>query len=136
LKFHRESKTGTVYLLEKSGKPLRLNPSRTERDANPLESAFSGSIGYAGGQWTVGNASMTQFAKFAADYIFHAPVIDQTQLSGPFSYRQPVADPDANYGDNTDSFLRLIPELGLKLVKTTGSVELFVIDHAEKPSAN
>ena len=47
-----------------------------------------------------------------------------------------MADENPNYTDNTDSFQRLVPELGLKLVRSKGPVETFVIDHAEKPSEN
>ncbi len=81
---------------------------------------------------------MPQLAKFAADFSLQAPVLDRTGLTGSFDYDQPTADPDseANYAVNSSSFLRLIPELGLKLQRTEGPVETFVIDHAEKPSPN
>jgi hypothetical protein len=34
---------------------------------------------------------MPQLAKFASDYVLHAPVADRTGLRGSFDYRQPVA---------------------------------------------
>ena len=79
---------------------------------------------------------MPQLAKFAADNILHAPVLDRTELSGSFDYKQPQPDAEPNYSDNSDSFLRFIPELGLKLERGKGPVEIFVIDHAAKPSPN
>ena len=48
----------------------------------------------------------------------------------------PPSDADVDYSNTTDSFLRLIPELGLKLERTKGPVVTLVIDRAEKPSAN
>src|SRR5262249_41922365 len=75
LKFHRETKEGTVYLLERSGKPVRLTASgraaRTE--TGEVVDAGSGSVGFAG-RWAMGDTSMPQLAKYAADFILHAPV--------------------------------------------------------------
>lgn len=139
LKFHRETKTGTVYLLERSGKTLRLSPTRSaDLVVNAMAPAgHSGDIGFAG-RWVVYNTSMAQLAKFASDVALHAPVLDRTELSGQFDYKEPEppADSDANRTDFTDNFMRLIPELGLKFERTKGPVETFVIDHAEKPTPN
>jgi uncharacterized protein (TIGR03435 family) len=134
LKFHREAKTGNVYMLERTGKPFRMRPTVIP-DAGPNH---SGDVGFAGGRWVLSNTSMPQLAAYAAANILHAPVSDRTELSGWFDYRQPAAltESEANYKDPSDSFLRLIPELGLKLYSTKGPVETFVIDQAKKPSPN
>ncbi|MGH9592257.1 MAG: TIGR03435 family protein, partial [Bryobacteraceae bacterium] len=96
-----------------------------------------GIIGYAGGQWTIFATSMPQLAKFAADYILRVPVIDRTELSGRFNYRQRVPDIDPQYtGDQSASFRDYLQELGLKLERAKGPVETLVIDHAEKASPN
>jgi uncharacterized protein (TIGR03435 family) len=79
---------------------------------------------------------MPQLVKFASDYVLRAPVLDRTELSGSFDYEQRLPDSEPNYSDNSDSFLRLISELGLKLERAKGPVEIFVIDHAAKPSPN
>ena len=138
LRFHRETKTGDVYLLERNGKTLGLRPTEAPSagaDPSADRSSF-GSIGYAGGAWAISATAMPQLAKFASDYVLHAPVLDRTELTGSFNYKQRLPDLEPNYGDNTDSFLRLIPELGLKLERAKGPVEIFVIDHAAKPSPN
>ena len=134
LSFHRETKTGKVYLLKRNG-ALRLRPTGTD---DSQHSAFSGDIGFAAGRWVISNTSMPQLAKYAAERILHAPVSDQTGLSGSFDYKQPntLADSEVNYGDPSGPFLLLIPELGLKMEAAKGPVEIFVIDHAEKPSSN
>ena len=59
---------------------------------------------------------------------------DCTERSSAFP--PPPSDADVDYSNTTDSFLRLIPELGLKLERTKGPAVTLVIDHAEKPSAN
>jgi uncharacterized protein (TIGR03435 family) len=133
LRFHRETKTGKVYLLKRNG-ALRLRPTGTDDSQG---SAFSGDIGFAAGRWVISNSSMTQLAKYA-ERILHAPVSDQTGLSGSFDYTQPnaLADSEVNYSDPSGPFLLLIPELGLKMEAAKGPVVIFVIDHAEKPSSN
>jgi uncharacterized protein (TIGR03435 family) len=140
LKFHRETKTGNVYLLRRSGKTLRLKPTDAPSAfANASGGAGStGSVGFAGGRWVIFNTAMPQLAKFAADYVLRAPVLDRTELSGSFDYKQQTRldDSEANYSDPSDSFLRLIPELGLELKPSKGPVEVFVVDHAARPSSN
>jgi uncharacterized protein (TIGR03435 family) len=65
-------------------------------------------------------------------------VIDQTELSGPFDIDLTWAvetDPTAS-ADVPSIFTALQEQLGLKLEPTRASVEVFVIDHAEKPTSN
>jgi uncharacterized protein (TIGR03435 family) len=140
LKFHCEQRPGKVYLLTTTGKPLRLRPTKAapaSQDA-PEPAGRSGDIGFAGGEWLLFNASAAQLARYAATYVVHAPVLDQTHVSGSFDYRQtePLSDDEANYRDPSDSFLRLMGELGLQLKPARGPVDTLVIDHAEKPTPN
>jgi uncharacterized protein (TIGR03435 family) len=135
LKFHRETKTGDVYLLKQSGKPLALHA--TDAPLGGADPAGYGNIGYVAAKWSIYAYSMPQLAKFAADYILHAPVLDRTELSGPFDYKQRQPDLEPNSGpDQTDTFLHFLSELGLKLERAKGPVESFVIDDAAKPSPN
>ena len=133
LKTHGETRTGNVYRLDTKGDTHRLK----QTPDGAAEKGF-GSIGFVGGRWGIFSTSMAQLAKFAADNILRAPVVDATGLGGIFDYRQTVALPEgeANYHDNTDSFLRFIAELGLRLERAKGPVEFLLIDRAEKPSAN
>jgi uncharacterized protein (TIGR03435 family) len=134
LKFHRETKTGNVYRLETKGETQRLKPTETPT-ADAAEKTF-GSIGFVGGRWSIFSTSMPQLAKFAADNILRAPVVDATGLSGMFDYRQPALSDGEAMPDHNDSFLRFIAEIGLRLERGKGPVEALVIDHAEKPAAN
>ncbi len=76
----------------------------------------------------------------------HRPTLDQTGLTGRFDFdieflpvsnapRSPGADtiPEAPGPTFTEA---LQHQLGLKLVKQTGPVDVFVIEHVERPSEN
>lgn len=140
LKFHKETKTGLVYLIERSGKKLKLkptDPAAWPRDPKDDEIRRS-EVDFIGERFYVINESMPQLAKFAADYVLHAPVLDRTDLSGSLDYTEPppLEERDPAAIDFTEAFKSVIQDIGLKLVRSRGPVETFVIDHAEKPSAN
>ncbi|MDR3698459.1 MAG: M56 family metallopeptidase [Candidatus Sulfopaludibacter sp.] len=139
LKFHRETRTGDVYVMARSARPLALRPTEIPQAVAGLTSddGSIGTVGYAGARWGVFNTSMPQLAKFASDFVLHVPVLDRTKLSGPFDYRQRQPDLEPTYsGDQSDSFLRFLQEAGLKLERTKGPVEYFVIDRAARPAPN
>lgn len=137
LKVRRETKTGAVYLLERSGKKFLLRPTEyTEEKPAAGAAGFSGEIEHVGGHWFVFNASLPQLAKFASDYVLHKPVIDQTGLEGSFDYREPDEKIAQDNGDFEASFTVFIRDIGLKLTPSKGPVETSVIEHAAKPTAN
>lgn len=137
LKFHREAKTRTVYLLQRGNRPFRLVASTREsknENGEVIDPGF-GSIGLAG-NWALSDTSMAQLAKFAGEYILHAPVLDETHIDGYFDYRSPIAVDMSQPNVNESSFISFISEIGLRLKKSEGPVETIVIDHVESPSAN
>jgi uncharacterized protein (TIGR03435 family) len=137
LKLRREMKTGSIYLLEKSGKTLLLGPTQYSEDRPAIGApGFSGEIEHTGGHWFLFNAFAPQLVKFASDYVLHKPVIDKTRLDGFFDYRDKDAKITQDNGDFEGSFTTFIQDVGLKLTPSKGPVETFVIEHAEKPSAN
>jgi uncharacterized protein (TIGR03435 family) len=138
LEFHRATKTGDVYLLKRNGKPPAFHPT----SADP-SSPGDGSIFWRGRrQWVIDAATMPQLAQYLSAHVLGAPVLDRTELSGRFDYKQsqPDVDPADRDGDFasvfTASCLRFIQELQLNLERTKGPVETFVIDRAAKPSPN
>jgi uncharacterized protein (TIGR03435 family) len=139
LKFHLETRTGNVLLLERNNKKLLFAPPeiRVSEEAQRMYPENFSSIGYVSGKWSIFQTSMAQLATFAGDMVFHAPVIDRTGIPGHFEYRQPAPDLDPKYsGDLSASFTDFLQNAGLKLERSKGPVEYFVIDHAEKPSAD
>ena len=78
-----------------------------------------------------------QLATFAGDMIFHVPVLDQTGVAGHFDYRQLAPDLEPKYsGDQSVSSTDFLQSIGLKVEHSKGPVEYFIIDNAEKPSAD
>lgn len=135
LRFHRENRTGEVYLLERNQKPLALKPAKIPEGAS--ESDSFGSIGYVGARWSMYATTMPQLARFAGGFILHASVLDRTELAGPFDYRERQPDLEPQYGGNqTDSFKAFLAGAGLKWEHSTGTIETFVIDHAARPDLN
>jgi uncharacterized protein (TIGR03435 family) len=133
LRVHRETKTGDVYELTRTERPLKLAPAKIPEGRD--RASMRGNIGYARARWGLSFYSMPQLAKFASDYIVRASVVDRTNLSGEYDYTQMVPDPDPSLtGDDTDSFLRLLKDVGLELKRSKGSVETLVIDSAAKPT--
>jgi uncharacterized protein (TIGR03435 family) len=134
MKFHRETKTGDVYLLELSGKPIKLKPAldHTAGD-NAIMTPGYWEIGFVDGHFSILNTSMPQLAQFASTTVLGSSVIDRTGLTGSYDYYSPIGREQSEF---QDSFKELIPELGLKLERAKGEVETFVIDHAERPSPN
>jgi uncharacterized protein (TIGR03435 family) len=76
----------------------------------------------------------------------HRPVVDQTGLRGKFDFEiefTPVSNnpsqtaPDVQPEAFGPTFLEALKgQLGLKLVKQIGPVQVFVIDHIERPTEN
>jgi uncharacterized protein (TIGR03435 family) len=137
LKLHRETNTGSIYLLERSGKTPLLRPTKYTEDT-PVMGApgFSGEVEHVGGHWFLFDVTVPQLAKFASENVLHKPVIDQTGLEGGFDYRDADSKTEQDNSDVEGSFTVFIRDIGLKLTTAKGPVETFVIEHAEKPSAN
>lgn len=138
LEFHRDSTTGTVSILEQSGKPLLLVPS-TRRYAKMYGEGYSEVGGAVEGKGvSMYNTSIPQLAKFLSESLLHHPVIDKTGLDGQYDFRSAtiVTKEDFQNGSVMDMWLPAVNEMGLKLTQAKGPVETFVIDHAEPPSPN
>lgn len=137
LKFHRETRTGTIYLLQRSNKPLRLVLAERERrnEKDEIIDPGFGSIGLAG-SWDISDMSMAQLANFTSDFVLHVPVLDETHLDGHFHYRSRAEVDRSQPGTHDSSFMAFISEMGLKLKKSQGPVESIVIDHVEEPTSN
>jgi uncharacterized protein (TIGR03435 family) len=138
LKVHRETAIGTVSILEQSGKPLQLVPSKLQY-AKGYGEGYSQVGGAVEGKGvSLYNTSMPQLAKFLSEALLHHPVIDKTGLDGRYDFRSAtiVTKEDFDSGNVMNLYLPAVNEMGLKLTQTKGPVEKFLIDHAEQPSEN
>jgi uncharacterized protein (TIGR03435 family) len=66
------------------------------------------------------------------------PVVDQTGLTGGFTFDLEFTPADANLGESSapSIFTALQEQLGLKLESAKVPMDVLVIDRAEKPSEN
>jgi uncharacterized protein (TIGR03435 family) len=62
------------------------------------------------------------------------PVVDKTMLSGVYGFTLNYSVKDGD--DSPDIFAALREQLGLSLKATRESIQIWVIDHVERPSAN
>jgi uncharacterized protein (TIGR03435 family) len=142
---HRETKDLPIYMLVamKNGPKLQ--------EAKPGETT---SISYTEPERT---ASITGQARPIASLVqvlsvfLGRPVLDKSGLPGKYDFKlewepddsqtfsggapndRPVSQPDSNA---SSIFTAIQEQLGLKLVSGKGPVEIVVIDHVERPSAN
>jgi uncharacterized protein (TIGR03435 family) len=132
LKYHRETREGPVYLLVKGNKASKLVDSK-DKDAYPWAGGIRG--GMIVGDGLAGtNESMADLAKRLSRYLGR-PVLDRTGLSGSFDFRSEYSSDDAR-PDVITMILACVQDIGLKLEASKGPVDVTVIEHAEKPSAN
>jgi uncharacterized protein (TIGR03435 family) len=129
LRFHREHKTGPVYLLVRGSGELKLHAPKDKDDSPVAGLASDGLVGQ--------NASMTLLAARLSS-VLQRPVLDETGLSGSFDFKSGALgnDPTAEYQDVVASILTSVQGIGLKLKSAKGPVETIVIDHIDRPSPN
>jgi len=133
LKFHREQKELSVYALTvlKSGHKLTKN----ETDPGGLPGLFFRGLGV----FPVRNATMGDFAGTMQAVVLDRPVVDRTALEGRYDFTLTWTPDDSQFGGRgapPGLFTAIQEQLGLKLESTKAPVDVLVIDHLEKPTAN
>jgi uncharacterized protein (TIGR03435 family) len=145
LTFHREKKVlpSFAIVVAKSGPKLTKSGSDPKGDPG----LNFPKLGFLVCQ----NASMSDLAALLQVSTLSRPVIDQTGLTGRYDFKliwTPTEDQVVSFGvyslpppaDNAelppDLFTAMRDELGLRLITTKAPADVFVIDRAEKPSAN
>jgi uncharacterized protein (TIGR03435 family) len=92
-----------------------------------------------GARWTCHAVSIEKIVTTVGQ-MMEAPVVDRTGLNGSYDVNvrfitdDRKLDPDAPVGPTFEQALR--EELGLRVEKGKGEIEVLVIDHMEKPSEN
>jgi len=158
LVLHRETRQLPVYELTVIKNGLKLQPPKEGNCApvspdSPPKPAASGAprlppcgfprYGPKGLNWTLDGeeVSMMKLAESLSRVGLGRSVIDKTGLAGSYEmHLKWTADP-LNAGPSDDQsgpslFAALREQLGLRLDSAKGPVDVLVIDHAEKPSAN
>ncbi|HUB79620.1 MAG TPA: TIGR03435 family protein [Bryobacteraceae bacterium] len=144
LKFHREKRELNVYAIQVGKNGPKLTKSAADPKGLP-------GLGFrALGALNAFNATMSDLAATFQTTVLDRPVVDQTGLEDHYDFQlnwtpdetqfaglgirvPPPSDrPDAP----PDLGAALQQQLGLKLAATKAPVDVLVIDHIEKPSAN
>jgi uncharacterized protein (TIGR03435 family) len=148
---HKETKEGSVFALTVARKGPKLKPG-TPIDLS-LSGITTGTIRMTGGTLIAQDVSMERLV-YVLTLQMDRPIIDKTELKGRYDFTLEWA-PDqgatpvfATLGESQQGntpppdatgpplFTALQQQLGLKLEPTKGPVEVLVIDHVERPSAN
>jgi uncharacterized protein (TIGR03435 family) len=146
LRTHHDTRSAPVYELVVDGGGAKVRLTK-DRDAKPTVRVMPGSL-------ELTNASSDTFAS-QISYAVGRPVRDKTHLTGHFDFRLqwlPLAGEDggpasaglppgtdeatpSNAGD-ASIFTALHEQLGLRLKAARAPVDVVVIDHVERPSAD
>jgi uncharacterized protein (TIGR03435 family) len=155
LKLHSEIRELPIYALTAARGGAKLTPSKPGScvaiDIKSVLKAPPG-VNYCGrfemkrGTVWIADAkgmTVTEFAARVFRNTLDRPVIDRTGIAGLFDIRLEFSglEISAGLGGDADNaapsvFTAVQEQLGLKLSPDNGPVEVFVIDHVEKPSAN
>lgn len=161
LKIHRETREGPVYALTLAKGGSKLKPFK-EGGCTPTPLTFpvpppapgqrycKAMISLRSPAVEAEGSTLGEFSKLL-NLVLDRPVIDQTGIAKRFDIHLefsrdeatpglngPAPDAPAAASDPTGPtiFTAIQEQLGLKLVTAKGPIELLVIDHIEKPSAN
>jgi bla regulator protein blaR1 len=140
LKVHRETKELPVFALTIGKKGLKVKKSDGSKEPRLMFRAWSAPDGMRMIKLIVENGSMQELVDLYAKFM-DRPLIDKTGLQDRYDFTVDYeANPEApgpfSQLSGPALFKAFEEQAGLKLEATKGQVEILVIDHAEKPSAN
>ncbi|HEY3738797.1 MAG TPA: TIGR03435 family protein [Bryobacteraceae bacterium] len=121
---HREMKEMSTYSLVLAKSGSKLKTAKPEKKSGMADTAGAG-----GARQTVFEASSLRVLVNMLANTLGSPVVDHTGLDGTYDYT--FEWPDAG-----SSLFASVGQLGLKLEARKVPVEVIVVDHAERPSAN
>jgi uncharacterized protein (TIGR03435 family) len=154
LTFHHEQREMSAYVLEVSKSGQKLTPNESKGNLPGL--GFG--PGQGGLTLRVGNATMDDFTGFLQVIVLDRPVVNRTGLTAKYDFKCTFTPDDSQFNghpprlpspasDGAQSstadtatapslYEALEQEDGLKLTAEKTSVDVIVVDHVEKPSAN
>jgi uncharacterized protein (TIGR03435 family) len=140
LKVHRETKELPVFALTIGKKGTKFNKSDGSKEPKIMFRAWSAPDGSRMIKLIVENGTMQELAELYAKFM-DRPLIDKTGLQDRYDFTVDYeANPEApgpfSELSGPGLFKAFEEQAGLKLEAMKGPVEILVIDHAEKPSAN
>jgi uncharacterized protein (TIGR03435 family) len=131
LKFHREKRKLSIYALM----PVK-DGSRLHLSANDGTPRGSGGVDIFGPAWLSGtNVSIDHLIEVLYSRV-DRPVIDKTGIEAPIDFTLRWAPENTPNTELPSLFTAMEEQLGLKMESQKLPVEVFVIDHVERPSRN
>ena len=137
LQIHTVQQTFPVYALTRDPKAPKLAHSAPEFDG--VNSCYFKALPDGQTEYHCVGMAMSQFADALMRDITDRQIVDETGLTGYFEFTMLVTTSDLHSkqpGDWADATRRGLQPLGFKLVPKTEPLDVIVIDHLEKPSAN
>ena len=146
LSFHHEKRDLSAFVLTVVKTGSKLTPTEDKGPGPAI--GFSPSGG--GLKFVVHNGGILAFTTALQMVILDRPVVDQTGLTGKYDIAVTFTPDDSQFNghppkvpaaaDNTEAapslFEAIQKQLGLKLEAQKTAVDVIVLDHVEKPSAN
>lgn len=146
LTFHQEKRELSAYVLTVSKNGEKLKPTQFN---GPLP-GLGFRPGPAGLLMMMRNGTLEDFTSFLQTLVLDRPVVDQTGMKGKFDLQFTFTPDDSEFNGHPPSlptqtdatnaspglFEAIQQQLGLKLDAEKTPVDVMVIDHVEKPSAN
>ena len=128
LTLHRETKPLPVYALvvAKNGPKIR------ELGPDPGDNV---KVNRSKGHLSAEQMPMSQLVSILASQL-DRPVVDQTGIKGVFDVKLDWTPEPTALDSKPDLFIAVQEQLGLKLEATKSSIEMLVVDHAERASEN
>jgi len=135
LEFHRERKELTAYVLSVDKSGAKLTPG-DPKDAFDIPMKPGDRPGE-----TIGVSVQMSYLCWRLSLQLNTPVVNQTGLDGYYNFTllvppPPLGTPPAALDLAADLSTALRQQLGLKLESRKAPVDVFVIDHVERPSNN
>lgn len=131
LRVHHETKAVPMYALVVGKNGAKLQESSPDE---PPKGSITGDG--TGMHMEVARGTMAQLANRLSSNGAGRPVIDQTGLTGIYTYKLDWVNTPGGDSELPSLSVALQEQIGLRLEPTTGPSDMIVIDHAERPSAN
>jgi uncharacterized protein (TIGR03435 family) len=135
LRFHREQRPLNVYAIQIAKGGPKLTPA-AHPDAQPTQRGNQQGASLCN---KMGSAAMTDFVLVMQYFVEDRPLVDQTGLTGRYDITL-CYTPDEVHSTDPNAppglFTAVQEQLGLKFEPIKAPVDVFVIDHVDRPSAN
>lgn len=153
LKFHKDKREMSAYVLTVGKDGQKLKPTQLQGNLPGIGIR----PGTGGITLNMANATINDFTGFLQILVLDRPVVDKTGIQGRYDFQCTFTPDDSQFGGHpppmpnqgnsngsTDAAAAAAPslydalqqELGLKLSAEKTAVDVIVIDHVDKPTAN